>query len=99
MSLNVITVQTTKNQFLKNQCSGTHWRGFQFLPILDLLGIRFHAVVVFGLGKNLLFESILGRCEQLRNKVKTFLIYTFGKSTLCTLQAKAEYSVQCNAGA
>ena len=30
--------------------------------ILDLWGICFHAVVVFGLGKNLLFKSILGRC-------------------------------------
>ena len=30
--------------------------------ILDLLGIGFHAVVVFGLGKDLLFKSILGRC-------------------------------------
>ena len=26
------------------------------------MGISFHAVVVFGLGKNLLFKSILGRC-------------------------------------
>ena len=32
--------------------------------ILDLWGISFHAVVVFGLGKNLLFKSILGRCVQ-----------------------------------
>ena len=31
--------------------------------ILDLLGISFHAVVVLGLGKNLLFKSILGRCD------------------------------------
>ena len=31
--------------------------------ILDLWGISFHAVVVFGLGKNLLFKSIPGRCE------------------------------------
>ena len=31
--------------------------------ILDLWGISFHAVVVFGLGKNLLFKSILGRCD------------------------------------
>ena len=31
--------------------------------ILDLLGISVHAVVVFGLGKNLLFKYILGRCE------------------------------------
>ena len=30
--------------------------------MLDPLGISFHAVVVFGLGKNLLFKSILGRC-------------------------------------
>ena len=30
--------------------------------ILYLWGISFHAVVVFGLGKNLLFKSILGRC-------------------------------------
>ena len=37
-------------------CSGT-----QFLVILDLWGISFHSVVVFGLGKNLLFKSILGR--------------------------------------
>jgi hypothetical protein len=31
--------------------------------ILDLLGIGFHAVVVFGLGKDLLFKSVLGPCE------------------------------------
>ena len=30
--------------------------------ILDLWGISFHAEVVFGLGKNLLFKSILGLC-------------------------------------
>ena len=30
--------------------------------ILDLWGISFHAVVIFGLGKNLLFKYILGRC-------------------------------------
>ena len=32
--------------------------------ILDLWGISFHAVVVFGLGKNLLFKSILGLCAR-----------------------------------
>ena len=42
--------------------SGTHRGGFQFMVILDLWGISFHAVVVFGLGKNLLFKYILGRC-------------------------------------
>ena len=31
--------------------------------ILDLWGISFHAVVVFGLGKDLLFKSILGHGE------------------------------------
>ena len=31
--------------------------------ILDLWGISFHGVVVFGLSKNLLLKSILGRCE------------------------------------
>ena len=31
--------------------------------ILDIWGISFHAVVVFGLGKNLLFKSMLGRCD------------------------------------
>ena len=42
-----------KNQFLKNQCSGTQCGGFQFLLILDLWGMMFHALVVFVLGKNL----------------------------------------------
>ena len=48
---------------MKNLCSGTHRGGFQFLLILDLWGISFHAVVVFGLGKNLLFKSVLEHCE------------------------------------
>ena len=54
----------SKNQFLKNLCSGFQCGGFQFLPILDLWGISFHAVVVFDLGKNLLFKSALGHCDQ-----------------------------------
>ena len=33
--------------------------GFQFLLILDLWGLSFHALVVFGLGKNLLVKSVL----------------------------------------
>ena len=37
--------------------------GFQFLLILDLWGISFPAVIVFGLDKNLLFQSVLGHCE------------------------------------
>ena len=51
-----------KNQFLKNLRSGTQCGGFQFLLSLDLWGISFHAVVVFGLGKNLSFKSVLGHC-------------------------------------
>ena len=30
--------------------------------ILDLWGISFHAAIVFALGKNLLFKSVLGHC-------------------------------------
>ena len=52
----------SKNQFLKNLCSGTQCGGFQFLLILDLWGISFHVVVVFALGKNLLFKFALGHC-------------------------------------
>ena len=33
--------------------------------ILDPWGISVHAVIVFGLGKNLLFKSVLGRCGPL----------------------------------
>ena len=47
---------------MKNLCSRTQCGGFQFLPILDLWGISFHAVVVVGLGKDLLFEPVLGHC-------------------------------------
>ena len=50
---------------MKNLCSGTQCGGFQFLLILDLWGISFHAVVVFALGKNLLFKSALGHCVML----------------------------------
>ena len=32
--------------------------------ILDLWGISFHAVVVFGMGKNFLFKSALGHCVE-----------------------------------
>ena len=38
--------------------------------ILDLWGIGFHAVVVFGLGKDFLFKSNLGRCAALVNTAR-----------------------------
>ena len=56
--------------------------------ILDLWGISFHAVVVFGLGKNLLFKSILGRCDWLLTQFRGlfvlllhefFFFFDFGK--------------------
>ena len=34
------------------------------LLFLDLWGINFHAVVVFGIGKDLLFKSVLGHCTE-----------------------------------
>ena len=51
---------------MKNLSSGTHRGGFQLLLILDLWGISFHAVLAFGLGKDLLFKSVLGHCDQLK---------------------------------
>ena len=59
MSWTVITARLV----LKNLCSGTQCGGFQFLLILDLWDISFHAVVVFALGKNLLFKFALGHCD------------------------------------
>ena len=41
--------------------------------ILDLWRISFHAVVVFGLGKNLLFKSILGRCVPIAEEAAIFV--------------------------
>ena len=63
MSLNVITLKLflyQQKSVLKNLYSRTHPGGFQFFLVLDLWGISFHAVIVFGLGKNLLFKSGLG---------------------------------------
>ena len=42
--------------------------------ILDLWGISFHAVVVFGLGKNLLFKSVLGHCEGVGGQKKPNIV-------------------------
>ena len=39
--------------------------------ILYLRGISIHAVVVFGLGKNLLFKYILGHCVGRKTKSKS----------------------------
>ena len=52
---------------MKNLCIGTQCGFFKFLLILDLWGISFHAEIVFGLGKNLLFKSVLGHCVNALN--------------------------------
>ena len=39
-----------------------------------LWGISFHAVVVFGLGKDLLFKSVLRHCVKLDSKVLTIFM-------------------------
>ena len=81
----------SRNQFLKNLCNGTQWGGFQFLLILDLWGIRFHVVVVFGLGKNLLFKYVLGHCDSLyRAKLRTlnFALKSFKAFLLLVMQVK-----------
>ena len=51
--------------------------------ILDLWGISFHAVVLFGLGKNLLFKSILGRCGFLRDDMTRLLNLTLPVCVVC----------------
>ena len=57
---------------MKNLCSGTQCGEFQLLLILDLWGISFHAAVVFGLGKDLLYKSVLGRCGRSDEYVPMF---------------------------
>ena len=40
-------------------------------------GISFHAVIVFDLGKDLLFKSVLGRCAQTKIFVKVKMLANF----------------------
>ncbi len=53
-------IGSLKKISFENFVIGSQCGGFQFMLILDLWGISFHTVVVFGLGKNLLFKSIDG---------------------------------------
>ena len=41
----------------------------RILILADIRPIGYKAVVVFGLGKNLLFKSILGRCGRRRRSL------------------------------
>ena len=48
--------------------------------LADIRPISFHAVVVFGLGKNLLFKYILGRCVfggKVTEMIHTVSLFTF----------------------
>jgi hypothetical protein len=42
--------------------SGTHRGRFQLIVILTPQGVPFHPALVIGLGKNLLFKSVLAHC-------------------------------------
>ena len=48
--------------------------GISILADFRLMGYGFHAVVVFGLGKNLLFKSSLGRCVHIAKCKKNELM-------------------------
>ena len=69
---------------MKNLCSGTQCGGFQFFLILDLWGISFHAVVIFSLGKNLLFKSVVGHCVQIL--LFSMIFRQFSLATVYSLQ-------------
>ena len=88
-------ISISKKRFLKNICSGTQCGGFQFLLILDLLGIRFHVVVIFGLGKNLLFKSVLGHCA-LKQEIRTLIKLQENTWTGSKLQTRQDcFSLNC----
>ena len=77
MSLNV-------SSYCKNVCclyktQKLHNGGFQFLLILDLWGISFHAVVVFSIGKDLSFRFVLGHCV---HRPVAMLYSSFGQLTI-----------------
>ena len=57
--------KTLKNFFV----IGTHRGRFQFIVILTPYGVYFHPVVVIGLGKNLLFKSVLAHCDYCMQKL------------------------------
>ena len=55
-------IVSLKKTLKKKIVTGTHRGGFQFIVILTPWGVPFHPVVVIGLGKNLLFKTILAHC-------------------------------------
>ena len=84
---------------MKNLCS-TQYGGFQFLLILDLWDISFHPVVVFGLGKDFLFKSILGLCVYVPMhicKVRLLWIRFCNRKTVANIQLVMELHRFCTA--
>ena len=57
--------------------------------ILDLWGISFHAVIVFGLDKNLLLKSILGHCVRSLRMEITILNCSFLVRTSKVIEVQA----------
>ena len=58
----------------------------RILILAYLWGISFHALVVFALGKNLLFKSVLGHCDLVNfpcHQPVTFAMLFFGRN--CSL--------------
>ena len=69
MSLNLNSVKLLlyyqKSIFEKSMQWDPMW-GISILADFRSMSMRFHAVVVFGLGKKLLFKSVLGHCGALQ---------------------------------
>ena len=65
--------------------------------ILGLWGLSFHAVLVFGLGKNLLVKPILGRCALQSNKVCSSSDFYFGQIINMFTKTKATTKNKTNA--
>ena len=57
-------IGSLKKISFENFVIGSQCGGFQFMLILDLWGISFHPAVVVGLGNDLLFNFIVGHCEE-----------------------------------
>ena len=61
--------------------------------ILDLWGITFHAVVVVGLGKDLLFKSVLGHCEK-RLSVRSISVSGLAHLCICETGVRLFYQTR-----
>ena len=74
-----------KNHFWKSH-RDPEFLGFQTRVILDLWGVPFHAMVVFGLVPDLLIKSTSGYCEQLLAGATAYNLGTQRQNTNIALQ-------------